>query len=444
MRKTIKRIFCIAAALMMLAGAGLAEGFEGAWAVPEGYTADRVVILSRHNIRSPLSEGDSMLGKIVPHEWFNWSSPSSELSVRGGLLETNMGQFYRKWMEYTGLFPRNYQPEKGAVRFYANSMQRTLATARFFATGLLPVADVRVEQHSAFNTMDDTFSLKLRFSNERYAADATAQIAEMGGIAGMDGLHAGLADSISLLIDVTDMEQSEHYTAGEFGDLMDNHTEIILEEGAEPKMTGAIKTATSVADAMLLQYYEEPDAEKAAFGHELTEDQWRMLTGIVSEYGRILFTAPLIAINVANPMLREIRGELTVQGRKFTFLCGHDANIASVLAALGAEDYTLPDAIETRTPIGVKIMFLRLVDAEGKAWYDVSLVYQTPAQMRGMEFLDESNTPVKYAVRFENLPVNADGLVAEEDLLKLLDERIDAYTLMKVYYTTEDAEENAA
>ena len=32
--------------------------------------------------------------------------------------------------------------------------------------------------------------------------------------------------------------------------------------------------------------------------------------------------------------LKEIRDELTEEGRKFTFLCGHDANIASVLAAL--------------------------------------------------------------------------------------------------------------
>ena len=33
-------------------------------------TLDRVVILSRHNIRSPLSGSGSMLGDITPHEWF--------------------------------------------------------------------------------------------------------------------------------------------------------------------------------------------------------------------------------------------------------------------------------------------------------------------------------------------------------------------------------------
>ena len=40
---------------------------------PDGYTLDRVVVLSRHNIRSPLSGIGSLLGDITPHEWFNWT-----------------------------------------------------------------------------------------------------------------------------------------------------------------------------------------------------------------------------------------------------------------------------------------------------------------------------------------------------------------------------------
>ena len=49
----------------------------------EKYELEQVVILSRHNIRSPLSGGDSLLGTITPHEWFGWSSDPSELSLRG-------------------------------------------------------------------------------------------------------------------------------------------------------------------------------------------------------------------------------------------------------------------------------------------------------------------------------------------------------------------------
>ena len=94
-----------------------------------GYTLEQVVVLSRHNIRSPLSGGDSLLGKITPNTWFTWSSNPSELSLRGGVLETEMGQYFRKWLESEGLFPENCHPEDGQVRSYANSKQRTIATA---------------------------------------------------------------------------------------------------------------------------------------------------------------------------------------------------------------------------------------------------------------------------------------------------------------------------
>ena len=79
------------------------------------YTLDKVVILSRHNIRSPMSEKGSLVDELTPHEWFRWTSNPSELSLRGAMLETTMGQYFRLWLEKEGLFPENYIPEEGAV-----------------------------------------------------------------------------------------------------------------------------------------------------------------------------------------------------------------------------------------------------------------------------------------------------------------------------------------
>ena len=117
----------------------------------EGYTLEQVVVLSRHNIRAPLSGKGSVLDTMTPHEWYEWSSAPSELSVRGGTLETEMGQYFRKWLEEEGLFPANYRPAEDAVRIYANSRQRTIATARFFAAGvhILSANDI----HAAIENM---------------------------------------------------------------------------------------------------------------------------------------------------------------------------------------------------------------------------------------------------------------------------------------------------
>ena len=77
--------------------AALCIGGSAAAEVDSDLKLDKVVILSRHNIRSPLSGSGSLLGDITPHEWFGWTSNPSELSLRGAMLETIMGQYFRLW-----------------------------------------------------------------------------------------------------------------------------------------------------------------------------------------------------------------------------------------------------------------------------------------------------------------------------------------------------------
>ena len=409
----------------------------------QAYTLNKVVVLSRHNIRSPLSGSGSLLGDITPHKWFDWTSNPSELSLRGAMLETQMGQYFRLWLEDEGLFPENYRPEDGAVRFYANAKQRTQATARYFSAGLLPVADVPVESHAEYDTMDPTFNPVLTFCTDEYAEDVMAQIAEKGGVAGLESIHAGLTDAIELLMDVTDMDESEAYKEGRFSDLLADETTIKLELGKEPGMTGPIKTATSVADALTFQYYEMADDKAAAFGHDLTRDDWLKIHSIVDTYTGTLFETPLLAVNVAHPLLEEIRAELTTEGRKFSFLCGHDSNVASVLAALGVEEYELPDTVEPKTPIGVKLVIETWSSKDGEACAKVRLVYQSTEQLRGIMPLSLDNPPVSVDIDLPGLERNADGYYRLDDVLSCLQIAIDAYDeLIQTY--SEDAEMPAA
>ena len=403
------------------------------------YTLDKVVVLSRHSIRSPLTGSGSLLGDITPHAWFEWTSAPGELSFKGAILETMMGQYFRLWLEDEGLIPANWQPDETAVRFYANAKQRTQATARYFAAGFLPVCPVTVEMHAPYDTMDETFTPKLHFTSDGYNRAALEQIAAMGGEKGMDGFLDRLREPIALLMRLTDMEDSEAYRSGQYGDLLHGETVIILELDKEPAMSGPVKTATSVADALKFQYYEETDDRKAAFGHETTREDWLAVCGIVETYGEILFTAPLVSVNVAHPLLKELKSELEQDGRVFCFLCGHDSNLASVLAALGVEEYELPGTLEPKAPIGGKLVFERYLDRDGKAWYAVSIVYQSTGQLRGCEFLSLENPPMKAALRFRGIEPNADGLIAEEDLLERFREAIDAFYTLQEEYAEDDA-----
>ena len=409
----------------------------------EGYTLDRTVLVSRHNIRSPLSGSGSLLGDITPHEWFAWTSNPSELSLRGGILETEMGQYFRQWLEEEGLFPENYRPEEGAVRFYANAKQRTQATAKYFSSGLLPVTNVPIECNAEYDTMDPTFNPQLTFLSEAYEQAVKDQVNEKGGSAGMAGIHEELKDAIAMLMDVTDMDESETYQAGTYGNLLEDPSSLILEIGKEPGMSGPIKTATSVADALTFQFYEMDDDKAAAFGHDLTIEDWRKLHTIVDTYTDILFGTPLLAVNEANPLLKEIRSEMEADGRKFSFLCGHDSNLAGVLSALGVEEYLLPNTVEQHTPIGAKLVFSRYLDKNDEPYWSVELVYQNTDQLKNMSSLTLDNPPERYALDFTGVAKNEDGLIAEADLFAMFDNAFDAYDALLEKYGAEELD-NAA
>jgi len=401
------------------------EAFKGKYKLKE------VVILSRHNIRSPLSTNGSALSKMTPHEWTNWSSAASELTLRGGVLETEMGQFFRKWTIETGLFKDNYVPTIDEVNVYANSMQRCIATAQYFSGGFMPVANLRVNHRYVPSKMDPIFFPRLTKSTEAFRTEAMKQINAMGGKEGLVGINKSLKESYDLIAKVLDMKQSEYYKKGEIKDFVNNDTQITLELNQEPGMKGSLKNANSASDAFILQYYEEPDGMKAAFGHKLTTEDWTKIAKVKDVYGDVLFTAPIVAVNVAHPLLQYMYDELNDKDRKFTFLCGHDSNIASVDAALGVEEYSLPNSIEKKTPIGSKLVLEKWVDAAGKAYVAVNLVYQSTDQLKQMSLLDLQHAPQVFSLKLKGLNQNTDGLYTFEDVNARFLQAIRAYDDIK-------------
>ena len=426
-----KRLSFLAAAVLLLAACSprLAPG----GAAPEGtafmqrpagfadrYAREELVILSRHNIRSPLSGPGSVLSRITPHDWFAWSSDPGELSLRGGTLEIEMGQFFREWLIGEGFFVKSAVPEAGSVRFYANSIQRTRATARAFAAGMFPMADIPVEQHTPLGTMDPVFHPQVTRLSDGFLTKAYAEIEAMGGT------DAPVRAEYALLEKVLDLKASPaaRNDTTSFGQFP---SAVRFELNKEPIMTGGLKMACSASDALTLQYYEEPNVVRAGFGHKLTPQEWVAVSSVKDWYQDMLFSVPSVAANVAHPMLQELLAELRKPGRKFAFLCGHDSNIGSVLAALGVEPYSAPGAIETKTPIGGKIVFEKFRGRDGELYADLWLVYASAEQLRNVSILSPDNPPMALQLRLKGLSANADGLYPFADLERRFVHAIDLY-----------------
>lgn len=392
-----------------------------------GLALKKAVILSRHNIRAPLTGNGSTLERITAHKWIAWSGGPSELSLRGGELETMAGQYFRKYLVSRGLMEENEIPAEGRMRFYANSMQRTIATAQYFSSGMLPVANVKIEHHYELNKMDPVFKPQITNLTAKLSANVQKEIIKNSGGKSINAYAEQLQPNLSLMEKVLDLPESPIAKEEGFKHFAADDLKVHLEEGKEPYMTGSLKKANTASDALILQYYESDSAKDAAWGKELTDEEWQSLAQIKDVYGDILFSAPSAAANVANPLLKEIRSEINNDKRVFTFLCGHDSNISSVTAALKMSDYLLPYAVERRTPIGSKLLFQIWEDGAGKRYVTAHLVYETAQQLRSRSRLDLAHPPVFYEMEFENMKKAENGAYHLEDVKKRFDEAIEAY-----------------
>ena len=407
----MKRILVLATAAMMAVISAQAQ-IKRSDEFRAKYELKGVVLMSRHNIRSPLTSGGAAYKRVTPHEWFKWTSPSSQLSLRGGVNETMMGQFFRQWVVSEGLLPDNYRPEDNEVLFYANSRQRTFATAKYFSAGFLPFANVEITHKLAEDKMDPVFKPQFTKMNDKYRQQVLDEIeAQYKG--GPQAWMQSVQPTLTLMEQILDMAHSPAALEGDTLHFWYNDTQFKIEKDDEPRMTGGYTLANSVADALVLQCYE--NESMAAFGHELSTEQWRDICKVKEVYDALLFTTHAAAINIAYPLVSRIREELNRNDRKFMFLCGHDSNLASIGAALRLNYPETENALEVHTPIGSKLVFEKWSDGN-ETYVAINLVYASVSQLQNRTLLSFDVPPMVRPVSIEGLTPNADGLYSLSDL----------------------------
>ncbi|MBO6303682.1 MAG: glucose-1-phosphatase [Selenomonadaceae bacterium] len=369
----------------------------------EKYELQKMTILSRHNIRSPMSAPGSVPEQATPHKWFKWTSGPAKLSLKGGQLETIMGQYFRRALTSEKLVTETYRPKEGEMRFYANSKQRTIATSRFFAAGFLPIANVTVEYKYEPENSDLVFSPHLAYYSEGYKEKSKKEMLDRFN---REGMKSKLEHAFKTLEKTIDYKNSPMAKAGKTFTLKD--MQISIEKDKQPRFKGSINDAYDVVDALILQYYEETGNK--VFGKELTTEEWESLSSITDMYMDITLKTPLSSANAAHRFLTVMNEELLNKDRKFSFLCGHDSTISAALAALDVKPYKLPNTIEKTTPIGVKFVISVWKDKNGEEFASPELVYQSVNQLKSAEILTENNPPMVYRIKLKGLTENKDGL----------------------------------
>ena len=367
----------------------------------------QVVIVSRHNLRAPLDTAVQDLRESTTNTWFAWTSAPGELSRKGAALETAMGGWFRDWLVEEGLFPRNARLTPDQVHFFANNMQRTVATARCFAAGFMPEADVVVEHLPFDGPRDSRFSIGVPHADAALSNRVHRQIGEMlGGGAGLDRRLAPAYALLGRIIDYPSSPRGSRPGAAPFASTGVSYFDLVRPPNSIG-LHGPIGEAYPVADSLLLQQYEDT-SPAASFGYPLSWTGWRLIGDVKEVYIDMRYRTKAMSAALGARLLPEIGRALRRDDLRLTFVGGHDTTIAWMGAQLDVEPYELPGTVECRTPIGSKIVLGRWRCEDGVDRVSVDLVYQTTAQIRAGQFADSAHPPRVVRLRLKGISPDAD------------------------------------
>ncbi|SFM91142.1 glucose-1-phosphatase [Izhakiella capsodis] len=395
---------------------GLSVG--GAWGAEGNYQLEQVLMLSRHNLRAPLANNGSVLQQATKKNWPSWDVPGGQLTAKGGILEVYMGNYTREWLAKQGLIKASECPADNAVYAYANSLQRTLATAQYFVTGAFPGCDVSVYHQDEMGTMDPIFNPVITNESKDFQKQAIKDMVAADK-------KLALKPALQRLEKIIDYKASPDCKGKRICDLTDSEqNKFTADNGKEPSVSGPLRTANALVDAFILQYYEGMPLDKVAWGQIKTPEQWKELVAIKNAYQNTLFGIPAIARNVAEPLIDYIRSILVDQDKnsapKVTLMVGHDSNIGSILKALDFKPYSLPEQNE-ETPIGGMLVFERWHDnKDNRDLIKVEYVYQTTEQLRNATPLSLTRPPERVTLQMAGCQTDANGYCPWDQFVKVL------------------------
>jgi 4-phytase / acid phosphatase len=351
------------------------------------------LILTRHGVRSPTGSVDK-LKRYSANEWPQWEVPPGYLTPRGGQLMTLFGKYYRAYFAENGLLQQSGCGDAASVTFLADSDQRTVATGKALAEGILPGCDVAIHA-SAEGAHDPLFhSLSAGVGHPDYALAAASLSGRIGN--NPSGLVDAYGATLKAMEEILSQCNSQQACKGPTESLLQLPSSISPGHGTHlVTFQTPLSVASSIAEDFQLEYTNGMPLDKVGWGQANAATVNEMITLHTAEADLTHRTPYLARAQASNLMShivdtlqqavqkRRVPGALGNPGDKILFLVGHDTNISTVAGALGIS--WLIDGRRDDTPPGGALMF-EIWSSPGNKVYAVRTYYvsQTMQQMRDM------------------------------------------------------------
>jgi 4-phytase/acid phosphatase len=356
----------------------------------------QVIVFGRHSVRSPVMANTTLNQfSVQPYPDFGVSGPGI-LTDNGRTLETILGGYYRLWLTQEGLLTGQDATDAGFVYFRANSIERTVESAKAFAAGLLPAATVSVNHYppQESDPLFDPVGSGVALLDERRA------IASVKGRLGGNGesLSSSYAAELALTRSVL-----FGYPAGQSpapttpAPAIDVTTVPIHVTAGTPPMSidlGGLTLAAVAVDPFIMEYADGRPLSDVGWGQLTPEgiSQTSRLTNLTIDLScRTPYLAGVQGSNLASHVVRSMvqaatghamTGALGDPSTKMVVLIASDTNI-SALASLFHLEWTLTGYQGNFCAPGGAVVFeLRQSLSTGGYLVRASYVAQTLDQLR--------------------------------------------------------------
>ena len=369
-----------------------------------GASLQYVVVLSRHGVRSPL-QSQSDLNKFSADPWPKWPVAAGILTPHGYGLMKLFGAWDRARFASQGLFAASGCADAPHVTIIADTDERTQATGRALADGMLPGCKASVHSlHFGFN--DPLFrSLEAGVGHADMGLAVSAIQGRIGGNA--NNLTETYRSQLTALDRVLAGCGHAHNANPTRTSIFSMVASLGPGNGDRPAaLHGPAPTASSIVENLLLEYTEGMSTADTGWGclDSATRRSLMQINAAQWEYGT---RTPAIARMKASNLLyhieksmdqsaagRPVAGALGAPGDKMLILVGHDSNIAAVAGMLDIN--WIVDGLVDDTPPGGALLFeLWRPHDGGKPFVRLEYTAQTLDQMRQGQTLTTANPPAQ-------------------------------------------------
>lgn len=371
----------------------------------KGEKLKMVVILSRHGVRSPTWTLDR-LNTYSSQPWPAWSVEPGILTARGYDLLKRFGSYNRLAYSHEGLLSATGCADVVGTYVWADTDQRTIASAHALAESLYP--GCALEVHSLADGENDPIF-------HPGTDDVTPAVAD----AAYAELSKRVADlSANPIQDLLTQEQRILMGCKPDNDckpdkmpqmLLDGKTAAARGTGDKfVSLKGPIPTGSSFAEDFLLEYAEGMPMNSVGWGNA-DEAEIKQLLALHSIYFGLIHQTPVLAKIEQSSMLQHITATLAQSatgkpvegakgkpGDKVVFFVGHDTNIGGVASLLGLH-WNL-DGRKDDTPPGTQLSFELWQSVRGTYSVRVKVAMQALHQLRTMDALTLANPPASTTI----------------------------------------------